>query len=782
MQKNTDLCKELSSNFIEYAYEVNSDRAIPDAKSGLKPVARRIIWDMYDNKIINSKPHVKCARVVGSVMGSWHPHGDSSIYGALVRLSQPWVMRYPLIDFHGSNGNQAGDEAASMRYTECRLSKISEAGLLEGLKKNNVPMMLNYDDTREEPKTLPAIFPNLLCNPNTGIGVAMAASWACHNLNEVAQAIFNYIDGKEVSLPGPDFPTGGLIINKNDIPNIMKTGHGSVKIRGKYNIEKNKIIFYELPYGISTESLLNEINEICEQKEIEGISEIRDESNKNGLRLVIICERDVNIDGIIKKLFAKTNLQTSFSYNQVALIDKTPTELNLIDCIKIYIEHNIDVLIKETKFDITKAEERREIVEGLLKALASIDDIITTIKQSESATAAKTHIIEKYGFSELQAKSILAMRLSSLAKLEGIELEKELQELINNLQEWKRLINSRELQIAEIKARLTKLVSIYGDDRRTELAQIELQKEEKEIQEVIPEDVVVILTQSGDIKRIPKNSFKIQKRNGKGVKNEGDAILDSISTNTIDNLMIFTSAGKMYKMVVDNIPVGTNVSKGVRINSLINMEANEKVIAATSLYRNTDAKYVVFITKNGLLKKTKLEEYTSIKKTTGIAAIKLKENDSLANVTFINEEEMIIVTKKGMSIRFSTSDIAPIGRVTMGVKSIKLDGDDEVVVGLPIHKETDLLAVFTSKGYGKKCKLDDFPYQTRGGKGLILYKIDESIGNLIGATMIDDDDSIALIGKPNSICISSKDIPLLSRTGIGSIMIKNSIIESAVKL
>lgn len=776
-----DVKQELGTNFIEYAVAVNTDRAIPDSKSGLKPVAKRIIYSTFEKGRLSNKPHVKAARIVGDVMGEYHPHGDSSIYGALVRLSQDWVMRYPLIDWHGNNGNIAGDGAASMRYTEARLSKLSENGLLNGIKKKNVDFTLNYDETTDEPVTLPSSFPNLLCNPNTGIGVAMACNWLPHNLNEVAQAIFDYMDGNEPMLPGPDFPTGGIVINKDDIPGIMRTGHGSVKVRGKYKIEKQNIIFYEIPYGTSTEALLNEIGEVCEKKEVEGVSEVRDESNKKGLRLVILCDKTANPENVVKKLFAKTNLQSSISYNQVALVNKTPTELNLKDCIEIYINHNIDCLIRETQYDIKKAEERKEIVEGLLKALADIDDIIALIRGSESSSAAKENLISKYKFTENQAKAILAMRLSSLAKLEGIELEQELNGLLANLKEWNELINSRERQTNAIREKLQSLVRTFGDTRRTELAQIEIPKEEKEIAEVEPEDVVVILTQTGDIKRIPKASFKTQKRGGKGIKNEDEAILTSISTNTIDKLMLFTSKGKMYQLLVDNIPVGTNVSKGINVNNIINIDSDEKIVAATSLYHKTNAKYVVFFTKKGLIKKTSLDEYTKVKRSTGIAAINLKEGDSLANVTFIADEEIVVVTKDGMSIHFGTDEIAAIGRVTAGVKSIKLAENDEVLMGLPIHKNTDYLAIFTTKGFAKKCSLDELPLQLRGGKGVMVYKPTETTGDVAGVAMVDDEDSIFLVGKPNSICIKATEIPLLTRISMGNIMMKGNVI-SAVKL
>ena len=778
-----DIKNELGKNFIEYAVACNTDRAIPDAKSGLKPVARRILWSAFEQGRTSNKPHVKAAKIVGDVMGSYHPHGDSSIYGAMVRLSQPWVMRYPLIDWHGNNGNIAGDGSAAARYTEARLTKISEDGLLAGIKKKNVDFIPNYSEDEEEPVTLPAIFPNLLCNPNTGIGVAMACNWLPHNLKEVAQAIFDYMDGNEEPyFPGPDFPTGGIIINKDDIPGIMKTGHGSIKVRGRYKVEKQNIIFYQIPYGTTIEGLLEEIDKVCDQKEIEGITEIRDESNKKGLRIVIQCSKDANPESIVKKLFIKTNLQTSISYNQVALIDKTPTELNLSDCIKIYLEHNKNCLIKETKFDLQKVETRKEIVEGLLKALEDIDNIIALIKKSKSSSDAREQLIKIYKFTENQAKAIVNMKLGSLAGLEKIELQNEYQDLLKSIDYYISLLSNEVEQLNIIRERLNNIVKKYGDDRRTELIQIETPKEEKEIEEVIPEDVVVILSQNGDIKRIPKKSFRTQRKNGKGVKSEDDAILETISTNTIDNLMLFTSKGKMFKLLVDNVPIGTNISKGINLNTLINLEANEQIIAMTSLHRNSPAKYVIFFTKKGLIKKTKLEEYSKIKKSTGIAAINIKDGDSLANVTFLNEEEVIVITKKGMSIHFPTDDIAAIGRVTAGVKSIKLAENDEVLIGLPIHKNNDKIALFTSHGYAKKINLDEFPFQLRAGKGVVVYKPTSTTGVLVGAEMVDDEDNILLIGKPNSICISTKDIPLLSRVSTGNMMIKNSEVISVVKL
>ena len=778
MSNKIELYSEMSQNFIEYAMAVNSDRSIPDATTGLKPVAKRILWGAWDSGRTSNKPHVKCAKVVGEVMGNWHPHGDSSIYGALVRLAQPWVMRYPLMDIHGNLGTQDGDGPAAMRYTETRLTKMVEDGMLTYLKQHAVEYMPNFDETLQEPINLPSIFPNLLCNPNTGIGVAMACNWASHNLREVAQAICDYMDGKEPMLPGPDFPTGGIIINKNDIPSIMRTGRGSVKIRGKYIIEKQKIIFTELPYGVGTEDLIAEIGKVCdEEKKIEGIAEVRNESNKKGLRLVIECAKGIDPGSLINKLFAHTSLQSSFSYNQVALIDKVPTEMGLAKCCEVYVKHNVECLVREITFELNKAQERKEIVDGLLRALEDIDNIIALIKASESAATAKQNLINKYQFSENQAKAIVDMKLGKLASLEKIELNNEAKQLANDIEEMKTILSDEQHQKDTIRDRLLAFAKKYGDDRRTELAQIEVPKEEKEIEMVEPEDCVVFVTQSGDVKRIPTSSFKLQNRNGKGVKSEDDAILDLISTNTIDTLMVFTDKGKMYRVLVDNLPIGTNISKGVRLSTLVNMEPGEKVIAVTSLYRKTTAEYVVFITKQGLFKKTLLEEYTSVKRSTGIQAIKLKEGDSIANVTFCNEEEFIIITKGGMSIRFETAAIAPIGRATSGVKSIKLDDKDEVLAGLPIHKTTDYLAVFTKSGMAKKTKLDEYPIQGRAGKGVKC-----SGDQIVGAELVDDTDNILLVGIPNSICIPATSIPELGRVSIGNTMIKNSIVKKVVKI
>lgn len=776
-----DVTKELSQNFIEYAAAVNTDRSIPDAKSGLKPVARRIIFGAFDTGRTSNKPYVKNARIVGDVMGSLHPHGDSSIYGALVRLSQDWIMRYPLIDFHGNQGSINGDGPAAMRYTEGRLTKLTEEGLLAGLKKKCVDYVPTYDDSDEEPITLPAVFPNLLCNPNSGIGVAMACNWACHNLREVEAAIIDYMDGKEPMLPGPDFPTGGIIINKNDIPNIMKTGRGSVKIRARYEVKKNTIIFTEIPYGTTVEALLAEIGEVCEAENI-GVTDVKDQTDTNGVKIVLECDKNANPEIIVQKLFAKTNLQSSFAYNQVALVDKVPTEMNLKDCCAVYVKHNIECIVREAQFDLEKATDRLHIVEGLLKALEDIDNIVALIRKSASAADAKVALIEKYKFSEAQAKAILDMKLAKLANLEKVELQNEKAELEKTIKDLTALIGNEELQKTELKSRLAAIVKKYGDNRRTELTQIEITKEEKEIAFVEPEKCVVVMSKGGLIKRIPTASFRTQKRNGKGIKTQDDINSAVIRTNTIDSLMVFTDQGKMYRILVDNIPVGTNVSKGTSLHQLIEMQDNENPSIIYSIYRDTDAKFVLFVTKNGLVKKTSLEEYIKTKKKTGIAAISLKEGDSLASVSLVKDEDIVLLTAGGMGIRFNTSEVAATSRATSGVKGITLKENDYVVAAMPVRHSEDQIAVFAKGGLGKKFPMNELPVQKRAGKGLICYKPTENTGNVTAGALLSDEDSILLIGDKSSICIAATEVPVLSRVSIGNQLIKNGTIYSVSKV
>lgn len=764
-----ELTHELGTNFINYAMAVNTDRSIPDATTGLKPVHKRILYCALDDGNTSNKKHVKCANIVGSMLAKWHPHGDTAVYDALVRLAQPWIMRYPLIDFHGNRGNQIGDPPAHYRYTECRLAKISEDGILDGVKKHCVDFVPNFDETREEPVNLPAVFPNLLCNPNSGIGVALACSWAPHNLKEVAAAINDYLDGKEPMLPGPDFPTGGLVLNKDDIPKIMSTGKGTVRIRAKYECDGNDIIFNEIPYGLTVEKVVQELNDLADiDGKLDGVSEIKDETTKKSVRIVLRCKKDANIAKIISTVFAETSLQTSFSYNQVALVDGEPKLLNLKDCIEVYVKHNLSCIVKEYNFNLNKAKARLHIVEGLLKALEDIENIISTIRSSDTTTNAKKALQEKYGFSEEQAKAITDMKLGKLASLEKVEIENERAELLSTIENIMEILNSRDKQIAMLRERLDTIVKKYGDDRITELAQIAIEKKQKEPIVVEPKDCVIIITSKNTIKRIDAKSFKPQKRNTTGVKTGSDMIIFSQKTNTQDVLMVFTSKGKMYRLLVDNIPEGTNASAGAPLSSLIEFEDGEKPMAFTTLSADNDKKFIFFATKKGIIKKVPLEEYNSLKRT-GVTAIKFKEGDELAAVTFINQEEMMLVTKNGMSIRFAAAGMPISSRTAQGVKGMNVAEDDQVIAALPISNPASYLAIVSIDGLGKRTELKEFTIQNRGGKGLSCYK-----NPIAGAELIVDDGMLLISGDKTSIVVKATELPILNRTSLGNIMLKNN--------
>lgn len=763
-----ELTHELGTNFINYAMAVNTDRSIPDATTGLKPVHKRILYCALDDGLTSNKKHVKCANIVGSMLAKWHPHGDSSVYEALVRLSQPWVMRYPLIDFHGNQGNQCGDGPAAYRYTECRLAKISEDGMLAGVKKHCVDFQPNFDETRDEPINLPAIFPNLLCNPNSGIGVAMACSWAPHNLNEVATAINDYLSGKEPMLLGPDFPTGGTILNKDDVPKIMTSGKGTVRIRAKYTHEGNDIIFYEIPYGVTVEKIMQELNELSDiEGALDGVTAIRDETTKKSVRIVLKCKKDANQSKILSRVFSDTSLQSSFSYNQVALVNGEPKLLNLKDCIEIYVNHNIGCITKEYSFDLAKAQARLHIVEGLLKALEDIDNIVALIRSSKSAAAAKVALQDKYNFSEEQAKAIVDMKLGKLAGLEKMEIEQEKAELDNTINEIQIILSSHDKLIEVLQKRLNNIVTKYGDSRKTELTQVAIEKKAKEPIVVEPKDCVIVINNKNAIKRIDAKSFKPQKRNTTGVKTS-DTIIFSQRTNTQDILMVFTSKGKMYRMVVDNIPEGTNTSIGAPISSLIEFEDNEVPMAFTTLTRDTNKKFIFFATKKGIVKKVPLEEYDNMKRT-GIVAIKFKDGDELAAVTFINQEEMMLVTKNGMCIRFAAAGMPISSRIAQGVKGMSIAEDDQVIAALPISNSADYLAVVSESGFGKKIELKEFTVQNRGGKGLAYHK-----EQIAGAAIINDSNNVLINGDKTSIVIAADELPSLGRTSQGNVTLKNN--------
>ena len=786
----TPIIDEVEQSFLDYSLSVITDRAIPSAEDGLKPVQRRILWDMFDKGYRNDKKFVKCAQPVGDTMGRFHPHGDSSIYGALVWMSQKWSMRYPLIDFHGNNGSRDGDSPAAHRYTECKLSKIGEE-ILNDIKKNAVDWQPTYTDEEEEPVYLPGIIPNLLVNGTMGIAVAMACSFAPHNLNEIMDATIALLENPEAKVKdllkyvtGPDFPTGGLLINKDELENAYTTGKGRARVRGEYKIEseKNKdlIVFTSLPYKVSKEDLINEIDKLCEIGKIDGIVSIRDESSKGEVRFVIELNKGVSTGPVLAKLFKMTRLEDTYSYNQVALVNKSPKLLNLKELLEVYLNHQKDVLLRTTNFDLEKIKARIHILEGLLIALEDIDNVITLIKSSESAAAAKASLISKYNLSEIQAKAILDMKLAKLAKLEKIELEKEKNDLIKKSNELNEIIKNPNPKLIEI---FTDIKKKYGDERRTIITQIAPEtKEEKEIEFIEPEKCVVVLTESGNIKRVPTSSFRTQKRNGKGVKTQDDITNMVLRTNTIDSLMIFTDKGKMYRLLVNDIPVGTNISQGQSVKSLVNMEINENPVFIYSIYRDTDAKYVFFTTKRGTVKKTSLEEYIGTKKKSGVVAINLRENDEIASVCLVKDESMILLTKSGMGIKFNSLDVGATSRATIGVKGINIKEDDEVIVALPVRNKKDKLAIFTSNGLGKKFNLDELPIQNKGGKGLICYKPNGATGDVVSGALVADEDNLLHCGNKSGICISATEITSLGRNSIGNQLIKGNNLLSVSKV
>lgn len=776
MNKQIDICKELGQNFIDFSYEANSARAFADARDGLKPGQRACLWEMFSKGYLSDKKFVKSAKIDGAVAGNWWPHGNVAIYETFTRMSQPWINNLPEVDWHGNNGSQfTGPEAAADRYTEARLSKAAEDGFFQGIKKCNVNMISNYAEDDKWPEVLPAIFPRLMVNGCQGIGSTIANVWIPHNFKEISNVIIKYIETNQLDYSNlyPDFPTKGIIINQDDIHSIYETGKGKVVLRGKAEIKDNKILITELPYQVYVQPYVEMTQQMAIKDEIKGIEAIYNKSGKDKLLIEIECSE--NPQSVLNNLYLKTILQKTYNANQWALVGKTPQLLNLKQYCDIYIRHNIDCLIKETNFDLNKAKRRLHIVEGLLIALENIDNIITLIKKSESAAIAKINLINQYKLDEDQAKAILDMKLSKLAKLEKIELETEKKELLTSIEEYNSILNSIDKQKFIIKQRLEILAKKYGTQRRTKVTQIEISKEDKEIATIIPEDVVVMISKTGEAKRIPKSSFRAQRRNGKGVKSENDAILTSIRTNTIDTLLIFTNKGKMYKLLVDKIPAGTNASKGQNLSSLITMEPEEKIVAAASLNKDLDANYVVFITKQGLVKKTLLEEYTSIKKSTGTQAIKIKDGDSIVDILFMNEEDLILFTKEGMIIRFTTNDISPIGRVTSGVKGIKLNENDIVVRGIPITNKKATIAIIDKNGYGKRCKIDEFIIQGRGGKGL------KTGCKIAGAELVTEEDNLLLMGKPNSICISATELVIQGRNTIGTKLAKNNI-DKVVKI
>ncbi len=707
-------------------------------------------------------------------------------------MAQDWSLRYPLVEGQGNFGSVDGDGAAAMRYTEARMSKIT-LEMLRDLKKDVVDFQPNFSEDLEEPMVLPSRIPNLLLNGTSGIAVGMACSFAPHNINEVIDGIIATINNRDITveelhkeyIKAPDFPTGGTIINQHELLNGYKTGKGRVRIRGKYNVEKigrrECLVFYEIPYGVKKEKLIEDIAKLCENKSIEGIIDIRDTSNKHGMRIEIEVKKDINPDVIANHLFRLSALEDTYSLNHTAIVNKSPKVLNLKELIEVYIDHQVEVITRRTQFDLRKIDARLHIIEGLLKALEDIDNVIALIKASNNVQVAIEGLIKKYSLSEIQAKAIVEMKLRKLTGLEKVELEQENKELVEEANHLKSILGSTEVLNSVLIDELNEIKSNYGDARKTDVTNIIVKTDEKDIQYVQPEEVVVVMTKAGNVKKIPAKSFKVQNRNGKGVKNQDDIILDVIRTNTIDTLMVFTALGKMYRLVVDQVPTGTNSSRGVAIHTLVKMEEHDKAIAITSLKRKTDAEFVVSVSEQGMIKKTKLEEYMKAKKS-GIAAVGLREGDSIANIVFIKDEQLILVSEKGMSIRFKTDNIGSVGRTAIGVRGMKIAEGDRVVAALPINKDTDELAIFSQYGMAKRTPLKEYPIQGRDGKGTITYKPNDTTGVVVSAALVEDKDNVLVVGDQTSICISAKDIPSLGKASLGNIMIKGNNVMSVTKI
>lgn len=781
----TPVVGEVEQSFLDYSLSVITDRAIPAVEDGLKPVMRRILWEMQEDGITSGKQYVKCATPVGNTMAKYHPHGDSSIYGALVHASQSWSMRYPLIDFHGNNGSRDGDGPAAYRYTECRLSPISES-TLEHIKKDTVDWIPNYSETGKEPVYLPGRFPNLMCNGTTGIAVAMACSFAPHNLNEVMDAAIHALTNPMASedeilqhIIGPDFPTGGTVINKNELKDAYRTGKGRVRIRGDYHIEskggKDTIVFDSIPYKVSKETLITDIDTLCEEKKIEGISEIRDESTKQGVRFVIELAKGINGDVIANKLYRLTDLETTYSINQVALVERTPKLLSFKQLIDLYNKHQEEVYLRRLNHDSAKLADRIHILHGLVKAVEDIDHIIEMIKKSSDSAHAKL-VLKQLGYTEVQAQAILDMKLSKLAHMEKIALENELNEKEKQYEALVLLIQNDAARCLALAQEYEALKQKHGDARKTTITQMNLTDEEKEVAEILPENCVVVITEAGNIKRIPSASYRTQKRNGKGIKNQDEIVREVIKTNTIDNLMVFSTFGKVYRLAVNDIPVGTNATRGTSIETLVAMDAGEKFVTLASVDRTANnSQYVWFITKNGIIKKTGLSEYTGMKRKTGVIATTLKEGDSLAKVFIAPDSQIMIFTHNGMSLRFEGKNISASSRTAIGVKAINLNDGDYIADALYLNGEKHIM-IFSKNGLAKRVPITDFLIQNRAGKGLICYKGVE----IAAACPVNDDHMMLIVGDTTSICIAATDVTEGSRSAQGVMAIKgNNIIGVA---
>ena len=781
---DVDLKKTMEQSYIDYAMSVISARALPDARDGLKPVQRRVLFSMIELNNGPDKPHRKCARIVGDTMGKYHPHGDSSIYGALVNMAQDWSTRYPLVDGHGNFGSVDGDGAAAMRYTEARLSRISME-MLADINKDTVDFAPNFDETEKEPMVLPARFPNLLVNGTSGIAVGMATNIPPHNLREVIGAVSLMIDNRvnedrdtsieelmEV-IKGPDFPTGATILGRRGIEEAYRTGRAKIKVRAVTNIEtmangKSRIIVTELPYMVNKARLIEKIADLVKEKKIDGITYIGDESNREGMRINIELRRDVNANVILNQLLKHTQLQDTFGVIMLALVNNQPKILNLHQMLEVYISHQEEVVRRRTQYDLNKAEERAHILQGLLIALDHIDEVIRIIRGSANVAEAKTQLMERFGLSDAQAQAIVDMRLRALTGLEREKLENEFKELQAKIAQLKAILADEKKLLMVIREEINIIAAKYGDDRRTAIGF----DDDMSMEDLIPdEDTVVAMTHLGYIKRMDADNFKSQNRGGKGIKGmqtiEEDYIEDLLMTTNHHHMMFFTNTGRVYRLKAYEIPEAGRTARGTAIVNLLQLQPGEKITAIIPMREFNEDQYLFMATKEGMVKKTPMVEYGNVRKN-GLQAIVLKEGDELIEVKATDDkQDIFLVTKQGMCIRFKEKDVRTTGRVSMGVIGMRFDEDDEVI-GMQMESQGEELLVVSENGMGKRTPIEEFKPQFRGGKGVLCYKITEKTGNLVGAKLVNDGREIMLITTEGIIIrMSVDDISVIGRNTSG---------------
>ena len=782
---DVDLKKTMEESYIDYAMSVIAARALPDVRDGLKPVQRRVLYSMIELNNGPDKPHRKCARIVGDTMGKYHPHGDSSIYGALVNMAQDWSTRYPLVDGHGNFGSVDGDGAAAMRYTEARLSKISMK-MLADIDKNTVDFSPNFDETEKEPDVLPARFPNLLVNGTTGIAVGMATNIPPHNLREVVKAVVKIIDnrieeGRETEIEeildivkGPDFPTGAMILGTRGIQEAYRTGRGKIRVRAVTEIEsmpngKSRILVSELPYMVNKARLIEKMAELVRDKKIDGITAITDESSREGMRINIELRRDVNANVVLNQLFKHTQLQDTFGVIMLALVNKEPKVLNLLEMLQHYLRHQEDVVTRRTQYELNKAEERAHILKGLLIALDHIDEVISIIRASRTAALAKEALMTRFELSDAQAQAIVDMRLRALTGLEREKIEAEYEALMAKIKELRSILADENLLLGVIKTEIMEIADKYGDERRTSIG---FDMYDISTEDLIPrENVVIAMTKLGYIKRMSVDNFKAQNRGGKGIKGmqtiEDDYIEELLMMNTHHYLMFFTNTGKVYRLKGYEIPEASRTARGTAIVNLLQLAPEEKITAMIPVKEYKQGKYLFMATRKGIVKKTPLLDYANVRKT-GLAAISLREDDELIEVKLTNnKKDIFLVTKYGQCIRFPETDVRSMGRTAMGVIGMQLNDGDEVI-GMQLNTQGDHLLIVSANGMGKLTSIDEFKSQNRGGKGVKCYKIMEKTGNVIGVKNLHMDDEIMMINTEGIVIrMMCSDISVLGRVTSG---------------